>query len=416
MTRMGFLKKYALRIAVILAMLGLIVYTVAHAMNFAMGSVLTTPVRRITDTQITSAEAYLFRTEEVLSTSAEGLVDILVENGTKVGKNVPVAKVWSVSATGNELAAAQLSLSRINRSIRILEESQLKAGTPLSEANKYRAEYLALYQEISAATKEGKLDQIPTLEEKLLVALNRYVSLIGETDETHAHLQSLREEKASLIGGASDTEIKSETSSGLFYDSDYVDGFESIFTTQALEDITPQSLRELIEKDPVIPDGKTVGKFVYGYEWHLAMELSPSVAFGFHVGKAYSFTFPENDNATARLTLTKMVAGEHSVLAVFVCESHPSDFLFYRKQTVEITVGESEGFYIPETALITQNGVSGVYVFEESTVRFRQVDIIWRGEGYAIAALPSEDSLTELVENDILIVSGKDLYEGKVYR
>ena len=60
--------------------------------------------------------------------------------------------------------------------------------------------------------------------------------------------------------------------------------------------------------------------------------------------------------------------------------------------------------------------MSGVYVFEESTVRFRQVDIIWRGEGYAIAALPSEDSLTELVENDILIVSGKDLYEGKVYR
>ena len=124
MTRKGFLQKYALRIAVTLAMLGLIVYTVAHAMGFAMGNVLTTPVRRITDTQITSAQGYLFRNEEVLTTAGEGLVDTLVENGTKVGKNVAVAKVWSTDVGGDALTAAQLKLSRINRAIRILEDSR----------------------------------------------------------------------------------------------------------------------------------------------------------------------------------------------------------------------------------------------------------------------------------------------------
>ncbi len=416
MTRKGFLQKYALRIAVTMAMLGLIVYTVAHAMGFAMGNVLTTPVRRITDTQITSAEGYLFRNEEVLTATTEGLVDPLVENGTKVGKNVSVAKVWSTDKSGDALAAAQLQLSRINRSIRILEESQLKAGTPLSEANKYRAEYTALYREISAATEEGKLDQLPVLEEKLLIALNRYVSLIGDTDETRAHLQSLRQEKETLIGAASATEIKSETSSGLFYESRYVDGFEGTFSIAALEELTPEGLHTLVESTPTLPKGQTVGKLVYGYEWYLALELSPSVAAGFGVGREYRFTFPENDDATAMLTLEKTVVGEGSVLAVFRCESHPNDFLFYRKQTVEITVGETEGFYIPETALVSENGIMGVYVFEESTVRFRQAHIIWMGEGYAIAKLPGEGSLTELQENDILIVSGNDLYEGKVYR
>lgn len=416
MTRKGFLKKYAWRIAVILAMLGLIVYTVAHAMNFNTGNVLTTPVRRITDMQITSAQGYLFRDEEVLTAPSVGLVDMQVKNGVKVGKNVSVAKVLSTELTGDALTEVQLRLSRINRSIRILEDSQLKAGTPLSEANKYRAEYTALYREIAAAADAGKLDQIPVLEEKLLVALNRYVSLVGETDETKAHLQALRDEKASLIGGASATEIKSETSSGIFYDGDYVDGFESIFTKQELENLTPESLHELIERDPTVPEGQTVGKLVYGYEWYVALELSPSVAADFRTGKGYRFTFPENGDAKATLTLEKMVTGADSVLAVFVCESYPNDFLFYREQTVEIAVGESEGFYIPETALVTQNGMTGVYVFEESTVRFRRADIIWRGEGYAIAALPGEGSLTELYENDILIVSGNDLYEGKVYR
>ena len=416
MTRKAFLQKYALRIAVILAMLGLIVYTVAHAMGFAMGNVLTTPVRRITDTQITPAQGYLFRNEEILTTENKGLVDTLVENGTKVGKNVSVAKVWSVPESGDELASAQLRLSRINRSIRILENGQLKPGTPLSEANKYRAEYTALYREISAAADEGNLDRIPVLEEKLLVALNRYVSLVGETDETKAYLASLREEKESLIGGASSVEIKSETSSGLFYDSGYVDGFENLFTAKALETLTPDTLHTLVESTPVTPEGQTIGKLVYGYEWYLALELPVSIATDFRVGREYRFTFPENNDAEATLTLTNKVVGTDTVLAVFVCECHPNDFLFYRKQTVEITVGESEGFYIPETALVTQNGVMGVYVFEESTVRFRRADIIWRGDGYAIAALPGEGSLTALQENDILIVSGKDLYEGKVYR
>ena len=77
MTRKAFLQKYALRFAVALALLGLIVYTVAHAMGFAMGNVLTTPVRCITDTQMTSAQAYLFRNEEILTTQEVGLVDTL---------------------------------------------------------------------------------------------------------------------------------------------------------------------------------------------------------------------------------------------------------------------------------------------------------------------------------------------------
>ena len=423
MTRKEFLKKYALRIAVILAMLGLIVYTVAHAMGFAMGNVLTTPVRRITDTRITPAEAYLFRNEEILTTEKTGLVDTLVENGTKVGKNVSVAQVWSVSQSGEELASAQLRLTRINRSIRILENSKLKDGANLSEANKYRAQYTALYRQISAAAESGNLDSIPVLEEKLLIALNRYVSLVGDGEGAEAeksylqsHLESLRNEKQSLLASATVIEVKSETSSGLFYDSGYVDGFESAFNTNALETLTPDTLHALAESAPVIPAEQTVGKLVYGYEWYLALELSSSVATGFRIGGEYRFSFPENDGAEATLRMTKLVPGADTVLAVFVCESHPNDFLFYRKQTVEIVVGESEGFYIPETALVTKDGMIGVYVFEASTVRFRRADIIWRGEGYAIAALPGDGSLTALRENDVLIVSGNDLYEGKVYR
>ena len=83
----------------------------------------------------------------------------------------------------------------------------------------------------------------------------------------------------------------------MFYDSGYVDGFESVFTTQVLENLTPETLHALIESDPTAQQGQTVGKLVYGYEWYLALELSPSIAAGFVLNREYQFTFPENNDA-----------------------------------------------------------------------------------------------------------------------
>ncbi len=416
MTRRVFLKKYALRFAVALAMLGLIVYTFAHAMGFAVGSILTTPTRLITDTQITAAQAYLFRDEEILTSQQLGLVDTLVESGVKVGKNVTVAQVWTVSLSKDALSTAQLTLDRLNRALRILEQSEIKPGTMVSQAELYRTQAMTLYSEIGMAVEQGRLEKIPALEEEFLIALNRYTALAGKSENKDAIARQLLDEKRALLNDASPYAIKSERSSAVYYDGSFVDGYESMFSVDAVQALTPSSLDELLEQDPVLPSGQTVGKLVYGYEWYLALELSPDVAEGFRTGRSYQICFPENDDRTLTLSLERMSAQGNRVLAVFRSDEHPTDFVFYRVQTVEITIGESVGFYIPDAALQHQNGMDGVYVFEESTVRFRRIDIIYRGDGYSIAALPGENSLTELRENDILITSGSDLYEGKVYQ
>ena len=416
MTRRAFLQKYALRFAVTLAMLGLIVYTVAHATGFAVGSILTTPTRLITDTQLTSSQAYLFRNEEVLTTDHVGLVDALVESGVKVGKNVSVAQVWSVALSGEALETAQLTLNRINRALRILENSTVKPGTTVSQAEKYYAEAMTLYREIGSAVQEGRLEKIPSLEERFLIALNRYAALTGKTESTEALQSELRGEKNALLQGASSYAVKSERSSGIYYGTDFVDGYEGTFTVDALQSLTPSRLDALVENEPAAQKGQTIGKMVYGYEWYVALELSPSVAEGFRAGRTYQINFPDNEDRTLSLTLERMSTEGDRVLAIFRSDEHPTDFVFYRVQTVEITVGESVGFYIPDAALREQNGAMGVYIFEESTVRFRRIEIVYRGDGYSIAALPGDDSLTELQENDILITSGKDLYEGKVYQ
>ena len=56
-----------------------------------------------------------------------------------------------------------------------------------------------------------------------------------------------------------------------------------------------------------------------------------------------------------------------------------------------------------------------MYIFHESTVRFRKIRILYRGDGYCIAEADGEEGDELLAPNDILITSGKNLYDGKVY-
>ena len=136
MTRKAFLKQYGVRFAAAFALLCLIFYTVYHVFAGSSDSLMTTPVRQVTDRQLVSGEGYVFREEEVLSASEAGIVNGLVPSGAKVSAGLPVAEVWN---TGNAatLQDDQITLERLNRLIRVLEES-LTSGATLSKAQLYQ--------------------------------------------------------------------------------------------------------------------------------------------------------------------------------------------------------------------------------------------------------------------------------------
>jgi hypothetical protein len=102
----------------------------------------------------------------------------------------------------------------------------------------------------------------------------------------------------------------------------------------------------------------------------------------------------------------------------------PAAFRYLRAQSVETTVGSMDGIYIPEQAYVEWNGMTGVYVFEDSTVRFRRIHVLYTGDGYLIAASEddrvseedSEEWIAYLALNDLMVTSGKNLYHGKVYQ
>lgn len=410
MTRIAFFKKYAPQFAAALVMLGLIVYTLGHALSSSANSLLTSPLRTVTDRRITSAEAYLFREEEVLVAEGDmGLIDTLVESGTKVSKNTPLVDVYPATALS---LSDQVTLDRINRALRILQSSIPPTGEDAADANRYREAASAAYAKLCEATKNGRPEQIAALEEEMLTALNRYLLLSGKSDTHGEAITHLKQQKSLLLGTVAPTVKRNETRSGIFYDRSYVDGYEALFTPAALSELTPELFRLLRRAEPRENEGMAVGKLVYGYSWHAVMELPVSVAATLTVGGEYDVSFPENGGKTLTLTLERLEGG----MAVFRSDDSPADFVYYRAQTAQITLSSEDGFYLPESALHAVEGKWGVYVLENSTARFRRVRILYRGDGYCIVDPRAEVGKNEVYLNDLIITSGKKLYDGKVYK
>lgn len=413
MTRFAFLKKYFPRFAATLALLGLLVYVFFHVLS-SNEPPMTTPAYLHTDYQIVGGEAYLFREERVLTTSRPGVILRFAENGEKIAKGSRVAEVWDGYNDENR-ASAQLRLDAVERMIAVLEDSRLSAGTTLSKAELFRREAEAIYIKLRRALARGEREELRALSDTMLALLNRYRTLIGSEEGVESTLEALRAERDAILRGTPLTVYNSEAS-GYFYDASRVDGYESLFTASALESLTVESFESLIDAEPPEEAGYAVGKMAMGNRWYLAVAIDASCKSFFEAGADYGFTFPDNADRELTLICERLVeAADGRAVAIFFTDEVPSDFIYLRSQRVQITVGSFVGYHVPEAAMRVRDGVEGVFIFEESTVRFRRVEVLYRGDGYCIVA-EEGDREGYLSRNDMMITSGENLYEGRVYR
>ena len=412
MTRREFLRRYFPRFAASLAIVAILVYTVYHVAASSAGGLITTPVRYVEDSRILGSTAYLFRDESLLTTKGEGLILDLAQSGTKVSKDAPVAEVRT-GLTGEELTTAQRRLYQLNRLITVLQSSTPPTGETMQQADAYRAQAQEASRLIRNAIAKGDWATLADLEDRMLIALNRYAALTGDTQAAEQALQALVLERNQLLVGTASV-VSNTASSGYYYNREYVDGYEELFSTAALEELTPAGLESLAQTPPATAEEFSVGKMVYGYDWYLALTVRDTDGLP-KEGYAYTVTFPESDGRTLRMTCHRVSTEQNVTLVILHADQIPTDFSFVRAQAVEITLGSTAGYYIPETAIHTVNGVEGVYIFHESTVRFRRIQVIYRGDGYCIAEERTDGDKSYLSVNDLLITSGKNLYDGKVY-
>lgn len=388
------------------------VYAFYHFVGLFGSDIETYAAGVTTETTVLSEQGYLFRDETVLYSSYSGTVDYLVRDGTKVSKGQALASVYEQGSS-----EATAALRRLDVQIALLEQSIGDAlnGVEMGELKEdVKETYLSLVKMLAV----GDPSELAKKKETFLVELNQMEGLSKqESAEAYTTLESLRAQRQTILQGGGGSWTYSAERSGYFYG--YTDGYEEFFTMDAVDRLTAESFDELIAKRAAKqPNGETAyGKLCFSSEWKLVLPAPADFQSYFEEADVYSGEFTDNGRAVIPLTFERAVESSDSqtVLLIFSADRLPDNFSFDRTQSVKIDIDTVSGIYVPKNVVERADGFRGVYILRGSVVYFRRIEIVYEGSDYYLvkAGLTGED-VSYLQVNDLIILNGKNMFDGRV--
>ena len=115
------------------------------------------------------------------------------------------------------------------------------------------------------------------------------------------------------------------------------------------------------------------------------------------------------------------------VVAVFRGDSYLRELTLLRQQRAQVVYGSSQGLRVPKEALRalrtesdrdtgerTAEEATGIYCVVGLNARFKPVEVLYTGDHYVLVRASSEDTNLRLRSGDEIIVSARDLFDGKI--
>jgi hypothetical protein len=371
-------------------------------------------VRALRDTTVTAmataadvtlggpASGIVIREETVL-TSGEKYIDITARDGAKV-------------SAGSALATSMRSEAGLERATRMheleLEVSRISAALDeLDSAADLTTRDEALRAAVSALTGYVARHELSGQDGS---ALNLR-SLLFSADAAGVSKEQLRMLERELdsmrSSSASDAAVLSAERSGIF--STLVDGYESLSAAD-LAGLSPASLQELMDRQGEVPGG-TYGKLVTSYRWYFAAVMSAPDAENLTVGRSATLNFGRYYGADIQARVLSISEPEDgSVAVVFRCDTALADTLAMRCVSANVVFAAYSGIRVPAKAVQSDpaSGEAWVWAVTAMQLERKQVELLYIDEDFALVAMsPTANALRE---GNTVVVSGKDLYEGKV--
>ncbi len=376
-----------LTVAVAIASMGMVFYFGYHLVNTFTSDITTATAYDITESEYRRGVGYIFRYEENITSELGGTPDYRIEDGARVAKDELLCDMYA--ALTEDIRS---KVEEIDREIAVLEaivdKGVVQTGIPEALASANQS-----YADIMAHLARGEYGEAALLTDSFRIALNRVAWLEGDRGDIENTISSLYAERSGLIAsyGKKMGSVNSEAVGYFFRNSD---GYEDIFDPALLSEMTVGEFAELIERKPS-DTSKCVGKLLGDAKWYVCVPLDSVSAKGFKAGESYNIVFNDNSSRTFAMTLERLVLDidDHDAdgdrgeaLLIFASKEMPKDFKYFRTQNISIELTVYRGYRIPITAVRYLDGMTGVYTLNGGYVLFRQIDIIYEGNGYYIAA------------------------------
>ncbi len=376
------------------------------------------------------AEGVLLFNETYVAGS--GTLGYLAEDGERVSAGTAVAEVYSDATQ----ATLRQQLRQINDQINLLQRSQNTSATQLDSLRKERSS--ALY-DLLDALDQREYDETDAGRENYLLAQNKLWVITGEVTDFSDQIAALTQQAASVQAQLGTPAQITAPQTGYFIRST-----SSGRLNASADDILalgPAELKAYAESSPQVALDGCAGKIVSGFTWYYAGVCSAKQGEkllgqdGKPLKRSVQIRFPGQVESPLKAKVTEVTIDEESGLARFVlsCEVINGDVLRLTQADAQIIVGETTGLLVPAQAVHYlkedgteaeekgENYIPGVYVKYGNLARFCKIDPVDEEhplitEGDYILVLPSgtANSVSQVRLYDEIIVSGQNLYDGKL--
>ena len=361
--------------------------------------------------------AFLFRDETVLNSGTVGTNSYSVEDGEKVVKGEDVCSTYSEAADAN----AQERIKQLKKRIEILKKSGVGNGVSVSDHKIIDTQISNRVLELVLGISNGNYDSAIRVGDELLIQENRRYALTQTVSDYSMQINACESEIYRLEAGFTGDKITTyATDDGYYYSS--VDGYENVFTANAVSTLTLDNFDDIVSSQPDqnVING-SAGKIATSAYWYIACKTTRE-AFGLYtVGDTYKIAFPYSADTECNMLLSKVVTQTDTdeIVLIFSTKTIPAELKFTRRQTVNVVKESFEGIRVSASAVRVLDGVRGVYVLDGNTVVFKKITVLHDDNGAYICAFPDANNKAyvsgdKLSLYDLVIVSGTDIYVGKV--
>ena len=355
------------------------------------------------------AQGIVFRSEKVVSFSGSGYPYYTIENGTRVSKNSVIASVYSDSESGH----IQQEMEQIDEQIAAFKTIQADAGSGRLTLDVINEQIENSIYNLIYETDTGSFETVNDAHFSILSLLSKKQLVTGKAVDLSEKIQQLQDKKASLKQNykAPSSVIKAPVSG---YFADRTDGFETVLTTNLLDNMTVDKLEQYMAMNKA-PAADSCGKIVSGYEWFVACVVPDTYYNVLGVGKSLSLRMSFVLDESVPVTVYACNKDNQGNLAVvFRCEYMSAELSTIRKEPIQIQLVKHTGLKVPKRAIvINDQQQAGVYVRSGNIVAFRKIEQQYSEPAdYAICKVVEESGYLKLYDD--IIVGGRDLYDGKI--
>lgn len=397
-----------------------VIYILVQLYRINFSPVITQKAEEITAYRQISLDGLAIRGEDVLyNTTGGGVIGHLVYDGSHVKKGTNVATVY-----GSEKDVdLQMEIRKLDERIKGLQQAQSPTSATVSDPNTVDTNVANLVSDVIYSRSRGEIATMEDKRDQLELLINIRSLLTNQVINFDDQITQLQTERNALASQMSDkvTDIITPQS-GYFCTT--IDGYEEQITTEGIDSLNVADLEAMMALEPDQAVGATyvVGKIIRDFCWYYAGLVNTADLENMSIDDNVQMTFPFEEGGQMNATVYHISpdSGGKSVL-VLKGTAMNSNTMRMRHTSCDVILGSYTGIQVPKEALRVVNDKVGVFVLQGTVCKFKKINVLYETEEYVVVekldpTINAQDNIKSLQVSDDIIVSGKDLYDGKVVK